>query len=48
MEYDENTLDEIVKIIKKNVIEAKDLFSFLNENEKDILRSKDLILFGDL
>jgi hypothetical protein len=47
-EYSENALDEIVKLIKKNVIEEKILFSYLNENEKNILRSKDLILFGDL
>jgi hypothetical protein len=48
IEYSENALDEIVKLIKKNVIEEKSLFCFLNENEKNILRSKDLILFGDL
>jgi len=37
-----------MKLIKKNVIEEKKLFTYLNENEKNILRSKDLILFGDL
>jgi len=47
-EYSENALDELIKIIKKNVIDAKEIFKFLDEKEKNIIRSKDLILFSDL
>lgn len=46
--YQDNTLDEIIKIIKKNWIDPKDILKYLDENSKNNLRSKDLILFGDI
>jgi len=47
-DYSENILDELIKIVKKNVVDSKEIFKFLDEKEKNIIRSKDLILFSDI
>jgi len=47
-DYEENTLDELIKIVKRNLIDSKEIFKFLDEKEKNIIRSKDLILFSDI
>jgi len=47
-DFSENALDELIKIIKRSIVDSKDIFTYLNEKEKNIVRSKDLILFSDI
>ena len=48
VDYPEVALDELIKIIKKNLIDSKDIVKNLDEKAKNIIRSKDLILFSDI